>query len=162
MKSIREYYNQLGVEEFYKTIPYSNPHEKQIIKLIQNIEGNKVLDLCCGTGLVTKNIKYKEIEGIDPYLYNEYEKNTGKRCIRKTFKDIVQEGLDKYDLIICSFGLHLCEASMLPMLMYRIKESTNRLIVISPSKHPKISNKYKETIALTLLGKRIHMREYLF
>lgn len=160
MKSIREMYEEFGVDNYYQTQSYKNPHEKEIIKLLSNVQGNKVLDLCCGTGLVTNTIKYKTIEGLDPYLYKEYERNTSKKCIVKSFKDIVLTGLDNYDLIVCSFGLHLCERSMLPMLMYRIKEATKRLIIVSPSKYPKIRLSYKETIEVTKSNKKVFMREY--
>lgn len=83
------------------------------------------------------------VEGIDPYTKGLYEKNTGNSCIPMTFKDIVQNGIGKrYDFVICSYAMHLCEKSMLPMLLYRIGEVSNNLVIITPHKKPNCNGNF--------------------
>ena len=90
--SIRAGYKQLGVEGYYKK--YSNPHLEEIeclmSKLLESYDiGNHILDMCCGSGEITKIIlKHKgtektktakiKIEGLDPFTYKTYQKNTNK------------------------------------------------------------------------------------
>lgn len=147
MKGIRNLYSQIGVEEYYKTYAneYKNPHEDIIKKLLSeiNVEGN-VLDLCCGTGEVTKYLSNKEIIGVDPYTYEIYIKNTNRYCFNYTFKDILLGKLSKFsfDTIICSFALHLCENSMLNGVLYQLAIIAKKLIIITPNKKPYIDNSY--------------------
>jgi trans-aconitate methyltransferase len=123
-----------------------------------------VLDLACGDGLVTRTLQslgYQRIEGIDPYLSHLYTAATGCRCLNMSFKDIIQKTSDlKYSCIICSFGLHLCDKSMLPSLLWRLSEMSSKLVVVSPSKFPVIGKPEVERFALTPDKKRVHYREY--
>lgn len=146
-KSIREYYDELGSDEFYELHcdDYNNPHIeviKNIIDKIQPFIGNIVCDLCCGGGEISNCLSNKNIIGVDPYTYELYEKNTGNECLKLTFKDIVNGKLNdkKFDTIICSYALHLCKASMLPTLLWQLGQSTDKLIVISPHKRPDCNN----------------------
>ena len=86
------------------------------------------------------------VDGIDPYTKELYEANTGNDCIPMTFKDIVENGIGKeYDFVICSYAMHLCEKSMLPMLLYRIGEVSDNLIILTPHKKPDCNgNFFKE------------------
>lgn len=142
--SIRENYDKYGADNYYKehSENYSNPHYETIKKIMNKIIkeynlGENICDLCCGSGEVTKLIKDSNIIGVDPYLNKLYEK-TGHSCLSYSFKDIVEGKMKDYnfDTIICSFALHLCEESMLPTLLYQLKEISNKLIVISPHKRP--------------------------
>lgn len=144
MDAIINEYKKHGVDEFYKlhSQDYENPHKSNIENLLTeaktewNINGN-ILDLCCGSGEVSNMFRECSVEGIDPYTKGIYEKNTGNSCIPMTFKDIVQNGIGKrYDFVICSYAMHLCEKSMLPMLLYRIGEVSNNLVIITPHKKP--------------------------
>ena len=144
MDSVRFGYEKYGIDEYYRIhqLDYKNPHEKTISELLNYAKdnwnlGNNLLDLCCGSGEVTRVFFDKNIEGIDPYTFLEYSTITGKKCRKLTFKDIVENGLNqKYNTIICSFAMHLCEESMLPMLLYRLGEVSNNLLIITPHKRP--------------------------
>ena len=82
MDAIRNMYKNIGVDNFYKVYgnTYENPHKEIINHLLKdvNIKGS-ILDLCCGSGEVTKNFSDKDIIGCDPYTYKLYEKNTNKK-----------------------------------------------------------------------------------
>jgi SAM-dependent methyltransferase len=167
--AIRKLYEQFSVNGFYSSgIKYTNPHAKEISQLIKDNHNKlhlyNVLDLACGTGLITNTLYslcYYNITGIDPFLFKEYKQNTGNVCLPLSFKDIVKKGLpNNYSCIICSFALHLCDKSMLHDLLYRLSERSNSLVVISPSKFPIIKKPYVESFFLTDKGKRIHFRKY--
>lgn len=157
MKSVRSGYEELGIEGYYKihNEDYNNPHFNIVKKLLENYIvhnniGNNILDLCCGSGEVTRILKevnknYK-IEGLDPYTAPAYSKNTGLNCMEYAFKDIVNGALynKKYDTIICSFALHLCEKSMLNMVLYQLSLMSGRLIILTPHKRPEINSWWKE------------------
>jgi len=180
MMSIRSIYESIGVEAFYSSgIEYENPHSHQIEALIRNNSAalplENVLDLACGTGLVTsvlKELGHSKVIGIDPFLNDEYTIRTGCQCYRMSFRDIVingcllplnarlNDGLPKFSCIICSFALHLCKHSMLPDLLWRLSERSNTLVVISPSKFPLIGKPAVENFCLTASKKRIHFRSY--
>ena len=150
MDAIINEYKKHGVDTFYKlhSHDYENPHIDIIENLLTiareewNIHGN-ILDLCCGSGEVSNVFKECNVDGIDPYTKELYEANTNNRCIQMTFKDIVENGIGKrYDFVICSYAMHLCEKSMLPMLLYRICEVSDNLIIITPHKKPKCSGDF--------------------
>lgn len=169
MNSIREIYSKIGVDKFYSSVlNYKNPHAKSIEILLRNNHNilplENVLDLACGTGLVTnilQSLGYLNITGLDPYLHEEYSTTTNCSCYNMSFKDIVINGLSQYfSCIICSFALHLCEHSMLPSLLYRLSSISNTLVVISPSKFPIIKNPKVEKCCLTDNKKRVHFKVY--
>lgn len=155
--SIRSKYVEHGVDEYYKNHAhdYQNPHEELIKDHLRHyIHGlgltpTSILDLCCGGGEVTKyldNIGFDNIVGCDPYTHELYENNTSKECLRLDFKNIVQDGLPKrFDLIVCSFAMHLCPQSMMDTLLYNLSVNCNKLLIISPNKKPDI-NSYFELI----------------
>lgn len=142
--SIRQGYEKFGVDNFYKIhqFDYKNPHEEIIQELLLFAKsnwnlGDHLLDLCCGSGEVSKIFLDKDIEGIDPYTFSVYKQNTHKNCRKMTFKNIIENGLNNhYDTIICSFAMHLCEESMLPLLLYRLGESSKNLLILTPHKRP--------------------------
>lgn len=144
MEAIRNGYEILGVDSYYELHrdDYSNPHENIIRELLLEAKenwdlGNNLLDLCCGSGEVTRIFIDRNIEGLDPYTFNLYEKLTNRPCMDLNFKEIVEYGInEKYDTIICSFAMHLCEESMLPMLLWRLGEISNNLLILTPHKRP--------------------------
>ena len=153
MDSVRKGYEELGIEKYYEkhNEDYENPHYETIRDILTNyLEyndiGNNILDLCCGSGEITRILENTNenftITGIDPYTKKAYKKRTNKECLSYTFKDIVQGKMlnKKYDTIICSFAMHLCEESMLDMLLYQLSQITNNLIIITPHKRPNIKN----------------------
>ena len=50
----------------------------------------------------------------------------------------------RYDTIICSYAMHLCEESMLNNLLYQLSLIANTLIIITPHKRPEIKNWWYE------------------
>ena len=166
--SIREAYERYGVESFYTSHDYTNPHENTIRSLLgsshKSLPLKKVLDLSAGNGLVTETLAklgYHNVSGTDPFMSSAYEDSTGKECLPLSFKDIVKDGLpDKYSCVICSFALHLCEKSLLKSLLWRLSESTDTLVVISPTKFPVIGTPEVERFGFTPSNKRVHFRVY--
>lgn len=172
-KSVRAGYEELGIEGYYKlhNKDYTNPHIKEIEYLLKqeikkNYFGTNILDLCCGSGEVTNILrKYEDtqkynIEGLDPYTVRAYEKNTNNTCLIYDFKDIVQGALEnkRYDTIICSFAMHLCEESMLNSLLYQLNLIANTLVIITPHKRPEINYWWKETYRQKL--NKVTLRTY--
>lgn len=147
--SIDSCYKTYGVDGFYIRMHdcYFNPHINDINTLLEySYEnwkiGKSVLDLCCGGGEVTQKLLSLDetinFLGVDPYTYNLYNKNTNKDSIAYNFKDICLGKLDEYkfDTIICSYALHLCEVSMLPLVLWQLSQISNQLIIITPHKRP--------------------------
>lgn len=157
--SIRDCYNEHGLD-FYKNIPYNNPHFVDIKFLVESnlnhIRGT-VLDMCCGNGEITSILKNNCI-GVDPYLYEKYKSNTGNYCLPYSFKDMIEKGLPKVDTIICSYAIHLCCKSMLPMLLYSLSQSSDNLIIISPSDSLEIKHYWK--LKNHVKHNRTHWRQY--
>ncbi len=135
-----------GIKNFYTKIGsrYSNPHESDISKLIKEIANQKLsyLDLACGDGVVTRalvEVGCDNVEGCDPYLYRTYEAKTNKKCHTHYFDEL---GLitQKFDIIICSYALHLLPLSFLPDTLYQLSRMSQKLIILSPHKRPDINN----------------------
>lgn len=146
--SIRAKYEKFGVDGYYKNNAdsYSNPHIdiiRDIIteKLTTDLKELKILDLCCGAGEITNifilNNKNADIKGADPYTFEIYTKKTNKYCYPFSFKDIAAGKLtESFDVIICSFGLHLCERSLLPAVLWQLGGISKTLIILTPNKKP--------------------------
>jgi len=144
--SIRENYAKFGVDNYYKNNAesYSNPHIKIIQSLVNEIRrdlsGQKILDLCCGTGEITNILGNENIKGLDPYTFEVYKERTNKYCYPFSFKDIAAGNLtENFDAVICSFGLHLCEKSLLPVVLWQLSTIAETLIIITPNKNPDCS-----------------------
>ena len=163
MDAIRNMYSELGVDDFYKEFgnEYKNPHSEIIKKLLADIEvGDRLLDLCCGSGEVTRCFPEKHVIGCDPYTHDLYKKLTGREVLTFSFKDIALGALDNYrfDTVICSFALHLCEDSMLNPVLYRLATITKKLIILTPHKRPKINSYWK--LENEVMIDRVRLREY--
>lgn len=168
LKSINEYgirdeYTKMGVDTFYKKnkLTYKNPHLKNIHLaldwVLSKIKISNIIDLAAGNGEVSLYLASKDITnaiGIDPYLSETYEKNTGNDSLNLSFQDIATDGIGYHaQTIICSYALHLCPKSYLNNLMYNLSTNCEYFILISPSKYPIISDDYFELIDLTVINK---------
>lgn len=171
--SIRTGYDDLGVEEYYKRhqCDYYNPHEYIIKKHLrwayqENKLKHKILDLCCGSGEVTRvllecNPGY-DITGLDPYTAQAYYLRTGKCAIEMTFKDIADGKIhEHYDHIICSFALHLCPESMLPIVLWQLGEISDSLIILTPHKRPDCDQISGWYLVEEEILERVRMRFYI-
>lgn len=169
-EAVRTGYESLGIDGYYLNHcdDYKNPHFEIIKTLLieyiqENDIGNNILDLCCGSGEITTILEEKgnyNIEGIDPYTCKLYENNTNKKCYQYSFKDIVNGFLDnkKYDTIICSFAMHLCDISMLDTLLYQLSRICKKLIIITPNKRPEIKNWFE--LREEKIYERVRLRVY--
>lgn len=151
---IRNQYAQIGVDQFYRkhSHNYTNPHENIIHQHLEywmeSIDPNlPVLDLCSGSGEVTRYLQrfgYNNIIGCDPYTFDNYTNRTGCECLNYDFKHIATIGIPvKVDWMVCSFAMHLCNQSLLPMVLYQLSLCTNILLVITPTKKPIIDTFFK-------------------
>ena len=148
MKPIRKEYEDLGVDGFYKKSGwhYTNPHEPQITTLLTKNESQinyqKALDFCCGSGEVTaalSDMGFKNTTGSDPYTRQAYQKRIGKKALSLSFEEVIRKGLpENYTAVIASFALHLCPPKQLYPLVTQIFASTPQLIVITPHKRPQL------------------------
>lgn len=169
-ESVREGYDDLGVEGYYEKHQgdYTNPHQKIIKELLtialnRNMIKGNVLDLCCGSGEVTTYLQEYDVTGLDPYTAVAYKARTGKEALPYSFKDIVLGKLDGmyFDTIICSFAMHLCEESMLPQLLWKLGEISNRLIILTPHKRPDCDGIARWCLVEEVIVKRVRMRVYI-
>ena len=166
--AIRNEYAKIGVDKFYQlhSSDYRNPHEEIIKMLIctaqeRGIVGKNVIDLCCGSGEVTMALNDCEVIGVDPYTSDAYYNRTGRKPIPLDFKNIAQGQLiGHYDSVICSFALHLCPISLLPMVLWRLGEISNTLIIISPNKKPDCDNISGWILVDEILVDRVRMKVY--
>ncbi|GHJ85729.1 hypothetical protein NliqN6_2131 [Naganishia liquefaciens] len=93
-----------------------------------------------------RSIPDLHITATDPFTMPAYEERTGGTCLPLSFDDIVQGKLppldasaSKYDLIICSFALHLVgDHSEMFSLLYELAQRANWMIVLAPHKKPEI------------------------
>lgn len=132
---IRTRYDLYGVDSVYNgNDPYINPHMSDILSLIKtlNLSGKTILDMCCGNGEVTNELKLNNtVVGSDPYMKQIYENNTSCNCFEYSFSDISKKFEHKFDYIICSYALHLCDDSYMSNLLYNL--NCSRFIIVSPS-----------------------------
>jgi 2-polyprenyl-3-methyl-5-hydroxy-6-metoxy-1,4-benzoquinol methylase len=152
-EAIRNMYDEMGVDNYYKVSgnSYTNPHEtiiqEHLDHQISQLNTHSVLDLCAGSGEVSKHLKKQgivNITGLDPYTFKLYEKETQFECLQYNFDDIMTGKLNKeYSLIICSFALHLADKSKLPLICYHLSRIADQLLIITPHKNPIIDNFWK-------------------
>lgn len=178
--SIHQEYAKYGVDNYYKFYgdTYQNHHYEQITKLlIKNIpliinnKNTKILDLCCGDGLVTSvltHLNYNNICGCDPYLDKKYSSSTNKYCYNYNFIDIINGKLDdEFNVVICSFAMHLCDKNNLFCLISQLQYNSNmeKLIIVTPHKNPDLNdicNISYQDYELTKKGSKVRFRLYDF
>lgn len=162
MQSIRGQYAEHGVPGFYEKGEYENPHALVVQKFVHTrcAGFKRVLDLACGNGEVTRALSPScDIVGCDPFLDESYIKNTGRKCWKLSFEDIAQSGFpeDNFDLIVCSFALHLAPVSILPNLLYQLARISANLVIIGPSKFPVLDH-WQWKLEEHTIKDRIHFR----
>ena len=163
---IRDEYSKQGVKNFYQFNKdnYINPHINSIHKsldwILAKININDYLDLACGNGEVSEYLikkGFNNCKGCDPYFKEIYIKKHKSLCYDLTFEQIVTNGLPNFfDTIICSYAIHLCPKSYFKTLLYQLSLKCNNLVIISPSKYPKIEDFFE--LKDSIIIDRTHVR----
>lgn len=171
--ALRPAYERYGVAGFYQRhgASYRNPHEPIIARLIAQAVAHwqlplgRVLDLACGSGeatLALRGLGAGAIDALDPYTYAAYLERTGQPAEPISFEQVAAGALAgrRYDLIVCSFALHLAEPSRLPALAIQLSLLAGRLLVLTPHKRPQIRAEWGWQPLGELLAERVRARAY--
>lgn len=144
---VRPGYDELGIDGYYtaRAEDYRNPHEAAIVTLLAelDVDGRTVLDLACGSGEVTLALLDQgaaAVDGIDPYTAPAYLTRTGQLAEPLRFEDIAHGALAarRYDLVVCSFALHLIASSWLPRVCRALADVSPTLVILTPHKRPEL------------------------
>jgi hypothetical protein len=138
---------------------YRNPHEPAVVALIEHAAAVgwidpewSYLDLACGSGeatlaLVGIGADPSRIAACDPFTGAAYASRVGRAPHSWSFRDIAlgacatagDEGAPlTVDAVVCSFALHLCEASWLPLVCQALATSAHTLVILTPHKRPEL------------------------
>jgi SAM-dependent methyltransferase len=171
-EKIRPQYEALGVAGFYEQFgaTYSNPHEPQIKVLLErlisewNLDLTGVLDLACGSGEVSSVILKRGgmVTGIDPFTFDAFRARTGLEAEQFSFEDIADGALEgrRFSLIVCSFALHLAEASRLPTVAFQLAQTADTLLILTPHKRPNLKPEWGWNLESEMLEARVRARLY--
>jgi SAM-dependent methyltransferase len=171
-EKIRPQYEAHGVAGFYEQFgaTYSNPHEPQIKTLLEklfpawSLDLSSVLDLACGSGEVSSVILSHggNVTGIDPFTFEAFQQRTGLEAERYSFEDIAEGGLEnrRFSLIVCSFALHLVEASRLPRVAFQLAQIADTLLILTPHKRPNLNAQWGWKLESEVLEARVRARLY--
>ncbi|KAH7724380.1 hypothetical protein AAVH_08084 [Aphelenchoides avenae] len=177
-------YNEEGVENYYARVAetYRNPHEREVHAALQvafkdrdyearilghtgkEKKDSRILDLACGSGEVTLCLRDKldwpSVDGMDPFTSDAYAARTGHPAEAVTFMDISNGALDgrQWDLVICSYALHLAPAGVLPTMCLQMALCSPFFVIISPHKLPVMKDEYGWTLEDEFVHERVHIR----
>lgn len=143
---ISDGYRKVGVGAFYEnhSHEYSNPHSVFVENCLNHCtfrKDERVLDMGCGDGLVTKYLLRKglrSVTGADGYMSKRYQQETGMSCHEVSFEDIATRGMpnsEVFDTVICSYIVDIIPESFRHNFFWNIALRTKRLIVIRPNSH---------------------------
>jgi hypothetical protein len=161
-----------GVERHYASrgATYRNPHDAIVTRLIDQALTQlellpvRALDLAAGSGEASEPLIRAgvEVQAVDPYTGQAYTDRIGRVCEALTFEQIALGAIDgrSYDLVVCSFAMHLCPASRLPALAMALRRVSERLWIISPHKRPVMQPAWGWRLDRTLSINRVHLRSY--
>lgn len=174
MSSIRGAYEEFGAEEYYKRFgaEYSNPHENAVRAVIResvernSLELDHVLDLACGSGEATRALLAmgaEDIDGVDPYTAAAYSAAIGIPAEELSFEDVAAGALAgrHYSLTVCSFALHLADASRLPLLAWQLAQVCDALLIVTPHKRPDLRPEWGWQLVDEFVRDRVRARVYL-
>ncbi len=170
---IRLQYEKHGARGYYERhgAEYRNPHEDAIAQVLHavvpqwSLDLSRVLDLACGSGeatLVLRELGAQQIDGVDPYTNAVYLARTGQAAEPFDFATIAAGALrDRhYSLIVCSFALHLAEASRLPLLAYELSAIAPHLLILTPHKRPTLKPEWGWHLRAETVIERVRARCY--
>lgn len=170
--SVRAAYEEHGVEAWYAEHggDYRNPHEDALTAALHEVVPawslpvDDVLDLACGSGEVTLALQALggvRLTGMDPFTGPAYTARTGLPCEPVRFEDLAAGALDerRWELVVCSYALHLLEPSWLPAVAMALARVTPRLLILTPHKRPEL--KWGWRLAEERVVQRVRARLYL-
>jgi len=164
--SVWSAYDQLGPAEYYARHgeSYRNPHEPVIsIALGLALDAweallgplHRVLDLACGSGEASLAFSRwhsarsdptagsaLELMAADPFTAAAYESRVGRAAHTWSFEEIAEglwnrQGVAPWDVVMCSYALHLLGAQPLHQTLRAVAEHSRLLIVATPHKRPR-------------------------
>lgn len=172
-KSGARHWYEEGVADHYREhgALYRNPHAPIIQRCLEiaasrwPLQVDHVLDLAAGAGEFTLALgravgRTIAIDACDAFTMDAYAHQTGRRCEQMTFEQIVGGALRGrcYSLIGCSFAMHLCPTSQLPVLLLELSQVARQLIIISPHKRPIIRDGWGWRLVDRFTEARVHIR----
>lgn len=151
-----------GAEGWYRErgSTYVNPHEAAVVAAVTDalvswpeLFGGEILDLCCGSGEVTLALRAHGIDpaaitGCDPFTGAAYSARCKRDALPCSFADVADGALvgRAFTTIVCSYALHLCDASWLPSVCFALREVASNLVVITPHKRPELRTSFGWTL----------------
>jgi SAM-dependent methyltransferase len=170
---IRGEYERLGADAYYRAHggEYRNPHEQAIEKALKSAVAkwrpdlSHVLDLAAGSGeatIILQNLGAAEVEGIDPYTADAYERRVGRPCERISFEQVADGALAgrRYSLVVCSFAMHLLDESRLPLLAMQLAMIAPRLWIVTPHKRPRLERAWGWETEDEIIVRRVRIRSH--
>ncbi|CAK9071521.1 unnamed protein product [Durusdinium trenchii] len=160
---------------------YVNPHEPRLSEALhialdqwqEHLSSPlRALDLACGSGEATLALEAwlektqtgamePVLEAADPYTFEAFERRVGRRCHHWSFQDVADGVLEEepiYDLVLCSFALHLLERSWLTCTVSSLARRARLLVVATPHKRPLIERKTGWEQVAEVLHARVRVR----
>ncbi|CAE8607993.1 unnamed protein product [Polarella glacialis] len=113
----------------------------------------RVLDLACGSGEASMALmRWAELwpgavatlEASDPFNFDSYESRTGRKAHKWSFGDVAGGALDgqgTYDLVLCTFAMHLVEGPELLDTLKALSTGSRLLVIGSSRKEPHVTKK---------------------
>lgn len=162
-----------GVADHYREHgdTYRNPHAPIIDRCMElavqrwPLKVDHVLDLAAGAGEFTVALERAvarriNVSSCDPFTGHAYEMQTGRPCLPITFEQIAAGELrrQEFSLIGCSFAMHLCPFSVLPVLLLELSQIARQLVILSPHKRPVIRDGWGWSLRDSFTEQRVHVR----
>lgn len=175
MKVTVEYAKHGTPARFYAAAgdTYRNPQERELHAMLLavvplwGVDVSNALDLACGSGEVTLAVRSAlggQCSGADPYTGGAYQRRTGQACECLSFEDVAAlNGAHPprhYSAIICSFALHLLDASYLFAVLSTLAQWSDTLLILTPHKRPHIKPSMGWRLVHEHYDRRVRARLY--
>lgn len=105
----------------------------------------------------------RQLTAADPYTAPAFRAATGLPAAAPWSFEDVQGGClpaSGYDLVICSFAMHLLDPSRLFATLNALARAARWLLILSPHKRPPVGGESGWRLAVELVEQRVHARLY--